>query len=112
MMKIPSVSSSKILRVTFSDKLCWNTYFNTVRRPVNVISNLKQADMEPSSFWRMYSALIRPVLTYGLPSICNALDFFLLSLSRVEKCASVTSTITRRAFLTSLMICIIHSSRR
>lgn len=89
MVLIPPTTSLKILGVTFSNNLRWDVHFDIVTKKackrLYIIRNLKRAGMDSLSLFRVYCALIRPVLIHGFQCFCNAPNFLLRSFSRVEK---------------------------
>ena len=86
---VPHVSSFSFLGVTFSCDLKWNIHFTNVikkaSKRVFIIRNLKRAGCSQPLMERVYVSLIRAVLLYAYPCFCNAPDYLLQRLCRVER---------------------------
>ncbi|MEL7308254.1 MAG: reverse transcriptase family protein, partial [Pseudomonadota bacterium] len=86
---LPEVDELKLLGVTFSSNLKWNTHVNSIvakaSRRIFIVRNLKRSDCSPALIFRAYVAFIRSVLLYAYSSFCN-LSFYLQDLLvKVEK---------------------------
>jgi len=72
---LPQVSHLRILGVTFSSDLKWNTHIETVLSKANkrlyLIRNLKRSGCPPSSLLLAYTSIIRPIILYAYPCYCN-----------------------------------------
>ena len=87
------VKSLSFLGVILSSDLKWNLHFDSVikkaSKRIYVIRNLRRGGCPSFLLWRSYILLIRSVLLYAFPCICNApqylLDDFLCLERRVSK---------------------------
>ncbi len=88
-MVLSTVSSLKLLGVTFSDNCKWNIHVtNVVRkasRRIFIIRNLKRSGCPPNTLFLAYTAFIRSVLLYGFPAFCNLSFYLMQRLERVER---------------------------
>ncbi len=82
------VDSLSFLGVRFSSCLKWNSHVNFVIKKackrIFMIRNLRRSGVSPAYMWKMYIALIRPVLLYAFPCFCNAANYLTKNLLRVE----------------------------
>jgi hypothetical protein len=85
----PSVSSLKILGITFSSDLRWDSHFQEVARKaskrVYVIRNLRRSGCPKEAMLRVYQATIQSLLLYGFPCFCNAPKKLWNLLEKVER---------------------------
>jgi hypothetical protein len=83
------VDSLPFLGVRFSSSLKWNVHFDFVLKKackrIFIIRNLRRSGVSPIFLWRSYVSLIRPVLLYAFPCVCNAPMFLVNKLLRVER---------------------------
>ena len=49
-----------------------------------ILRNLRRSECPQNIMWRVYSSMIRPLLTYAVPSFCNAPAYHFESLLRFE----------------------------
>ena len=86
---LPEVPSLRVLGVTFSDYLKWNTHIDNVlkkaRKRIYLISNLKRARCPQYSLTLAYNSIIRPILLYAYPCFCNIPVYLQEKLLRFEK---------------------------
>ena len=72
---IPQVSSLRVLGVTFSADLKWNKHIEIVIKKANkrvyLIRNLKRAGCPAPILKLAYNSIIRPILLYAYPCLCN-----------------------------------------
>jgi hypothetical protein len=72
---IETVHATKLLGVTLSDNLKWNTHYDHIlprtARRLHMLTQLKAFGASAEWIWRVYNAHIRSVLCYGYPSTCN-----------------------------------------
>jgi len=85
----PSVSSLKILGITFSSDLRWDYHFQEVARKASkrvfIIRNLRRSGCPEEAMLRVYQAMIQPLLLYGFPCVCNAPKKLWIFLEKVER---------------------------
>lgn len=83
------VTSFSYLGVIFSSNMKWNDHINFVvkkaSRRIFIIRNLRRAGCDPNTMFMCYVAFIRSVLLYAFPCFCNATDYVLNNLLRVER---------------------------
>ena len=86
---LPVKNEVKILGVTFTDNLLWNTHVqNQVKKAckrIFIIRNLKRSGCDEKVIFNVYTALIRSVLLYCYPCFCNAPQYLHDMLLKVEK---------------------------
>ena len=85
----PNVDTLKILGVTFSKDLRWDSHFQQVIRRASkrifVIRNLRRSGCDVQSMLSVYRATIQSLLVYCYPCVCNAPQRLQNSLLKVEK---------------------------
>ncbi|MEL7309671.1 MAG: reverse transcriptase domain-containing protein, partial [Pseudomonadota bacterium] len=85
---LKSVSSTVFLGVVFSNDLKWNLHVDTVIKKackrIYIIRNLRRSGVSKELMIMSYVVFIRSVLLYGFPCFCNAPDYVLDKLSRIE----------------------------
>lgn len=88
-VQVKQVDSLSFLGVTFSADLKWNLHFDSVSkkamRRIFIIRNLRKCRCPPSLMRRTYNALIRSILLYAYPCLCNSPSYLQNRLLRVEK---------------------------
>ena len=86
---LPTVNEVKILGVTFSSNLLWNSHIcNQVKKAskrIFIIRNLKRAGCDKKVLFNVYKALLRSVLLYCYPCFCNAPQYLHNLLLKVER---------------------------
>lgn len=86
---LEQVDSHPFLGVRFCTNLKWDIHFDFILKKASkrifIIRNLRRSGASPSLMWRTYVALIRPILLYAFPCICNAPNFLWDKLVRVER---------------------------
>ena len=86
---LPRVSFLKILGVTFSNDLKWNKHFESVltkaTKRVFLIRNLCRAKTPVSLIVSAYIAFVRSILLFSFPTFCNAPQFLIDKLLRIER---------------------------
>ena len=90
--EINTVSSVRLLGVTFSSDLSWNDHFSSVitrcYKRFFILRNLKRAKCSPFLLHKCYIAFIRSIMLYAMPCFCNAPKYLFDRLLRVERRAS------------------------
>ena len=85
---LPTVTSLKLLGVTISEDLRWNSHFKDVIAKVSkrlfVIRFLRKSGAPPEVSLMAYKALIRPLMLYCYPAFCNAPNYLFDKLTRLE----------------------------
>ena len=86
---LKQVDSLRFLGVRFSSSLKWNSHFDFIIKKackrIYVVRNLRRSGVPSVFLWRSYVALIRSVLIYAYPCFCNAPQFLMNNLLRVER---------------------------
>ena len=86
---ITTTSCVKLLGVTFSEDMRWNTHITNVikkaSRRLYVLYNLKHANCPTDMMYKVYVALIRSILLYCYPCFCNSPAYLKEKLVGVEK---------------------------
>jgi hypothetical protein len=86
---IRCVPSIRILGCIFSDDLKWNEFVNYVTcvasRRIHLILSLKRARCDDDILFSTYIALIRPILLYAYPAVCNMSSYLRNRLEKVER---------------------------
>ena len=86
---IGSVESLSFLGVTFSNNLKWSRHFDLITQKVTkrvyIIRNLRRAGCNSKLMIRCYNAFLRSLLLYAYPCFCNAPQFLLTKLLRLER---------------------------
>ena len=87
--QVRTCERAKVLGVTFSSNLRWNDHFDDVIRKASrrifIIRNLKRSGCKQDILYRVYVAMIRSVLFYCYPCLCNAPLYLLRQVLNVEK---------------------------
>ena len=80
-MFLSQVNHLPFLGVILSSDLRWNKHFELVikkaAKRIYVIRNLRRGGCPPPLLWRSYVILIRSVLLYAFPCMCNAPQYLL-----------------------------------
>ena len=86
---IRSVESLSFLGVTFSNDLKWSRHFDLIiqkaTKRVYIIRNLRRAGCNSKLMIQCYNAFLRSLLLYAYPCFCNAPQFLLTKLLRLER---------------------------
>ena len=86
---LPVVSSIRLLGVTFTDDLRWNSHIHNVLSKCNkrifLLRNLKRSGCSSSIVLNVYNLVIRPIILYAYSSFCNLPLFLKEKLLRFEK---------------------------
>ena len=86
---MPQVDDLKILGVTFSTNLKWNSLLEDVIRKASqrmyIVCNLKRSACPSKLISTAYVAFIRSVLLYAFPCFCNISLYLRNRMSCVEK---------------------------
>ena len=86
---LKNVNSIVFLGVVVSGDLKWNLHFDKMLKKaakrIFILRNLRRSECPQNIMWRVYSSMIRPLLTYAVPSFCNAPAYFFESLLRFER---------------------------
>jgi len=86
---LPIVDNLKILGVTFSSNLKWNTHLNDVIRKASqrifILRNLKRSSCPPKLIFNSYVVFIRSVLLYAFPCFCNIPSYLRKKMTSIEK---------------------------
>jgi hypothetical protein len=86
---ISSVSQLKILGCIFSCDLRWNVFVDYLvkasSRRIYFILSLKRAKCNPQILFTVYSTLIRSILLYAYPAVCNMPAYLRSRLEKVER---------------------------
>ena len=89
---ISCVTSHKLLGVTFSTNLSWNSHVSDVvskcYRRFFILRNLRRAGCPSHVIKKCYIAFIRAILTYSFPAFCNIPDYLFKIMERVERRAA------------------------
>jgi hypothetical protein len=89
---IETVSSLRLLGITFSSNLSWNDHFSVMSskcfKRFFILRNLKRAKCSPDLLFKCYSSFIRSLMLYGFSCFCNSPQYLLKKFFRVEKRAS------------------------
>ncbi len=89
---LASVSSLRLLGVTFSSDLTWNVHVEEIvkkcYRRFFILRNLKRASCPPFLIHRCYVLFIRSLLLYSFSSFCNLPEYLFYRLVQVEKRAA------------------------
>ena len=84
-----NVNSFVFLGVVISDDLKWNLHFDRMLKKaakrIFILRNLRRSGCPQYIMWRVYLSMIRPLLTYAVPSFCNAPAYLFESLLRFER---------------------------
>ena len=72
---LEQTSSLELLGVTFSSNMKWDAHIqkqlNKARKRIFIIRNLRRSNCPPHLMFQTYTALIRSLLLYAYPSMCN-----------------------------------------
>ena len=83
------VDSFSYLGLILSCDMKWNKHVSCIvkkaSRRVFIIRNLKRAGCSVDLLYKSYVAFIRSILTYAFPSFCNASEYVLRDILRVER---------------------------
>lgn len=83
------VSSLTFLGVVFSDDLKWNLHVKKAVTKANkrifIVRNLRRSGCPPHLILLAYYSFIRSVLLYAFPCVCNAPNYLLSRLLKIEK---------------------------
>ena len=86
---ISSVSQMKILGCIFSCDLRWNRFVDFLvkasSKRIYIILCLKRARCSPEILFKAYSTLIRSILLYAYPAVCNMPAYLRSRLEKVER---------------------------
>lgn len=106
---VPQTNSVKILGVTFCHDFTWNTHVDAIVRKASkrmfVLRNLRRSGCPADCMLQTYVSLIRSVILYCYPAICNMPMYLFKKMAGVEKRASrvighpMKETITQSADL-------------
>ena len=90
---LSTVSSLRLLGVTFSSDFSWNLHVknivNKCYKRFFILRNLKRAICPPSLIHKCYVAFIRSILLYSFPCFCNLPQYLLNKMVRLEQRASI-----------------------
>ena len=85
---LPEVSELKLLGVTFSSSLKWNTHVKNIiskaSRRMYIIRNLKRSGCSAELIFRSYVSFIRSIILYAYPCFCNLPTYLQKQLVRIE----------------------------
>ena len=88
-MEVKQVESLSFLRVIFSADLKSNLHFDSITkramRRIFIIRNLRKCRCPRSLMKKTYFALIRSILLYAYPCVCNSSSYLQNKFLRVEK---------------------------
>ena len=86
---LQQVDTLSFLGVTFSSSFKWNAHFNRIIKKASsrifILRNLRRGGCPPFLMWKCYLAIIRSVLLYAFPCMCNAPKYLLKRLESVER---------------------------
>lgn len=86
---LKSVTNVTILGVVFSSDMKWNLYFDNIVKKASkrmyLFYNLIRAGCPSSLLLQAYLAYVRSVLLYCFPVFCNAPDYLMKRLTKIEK---------------------------
>jgi hypothetical protein len=86
---IENVSEARLLGIILASNLKWNKHVDFMaaraRRQIYAISMLKWSGAPAAILWGTYSALIRSLLTYAFPAICNMPKTLFEKLGSIER---------------------------
>ncbi|MEL7309549.1 MAG: reverse transcriptase domain-containing protein, partial [Pseudomonadota bacterium] len=86
---LKNVNFIVFLGVVISDDLKWNSHFDRMLKRAAkrtfILRNLRRSGCPQNIMWRVYLSMIRPLLTYAVPSFCNAPVYLFESLLRFER---------------------------
>lgn len=89
---LPTVSSLRLLGVTFSSDFTWNLHVqnivNKCYKRFFILRNLKRASCPPSIIHKCYVAFIRSILLYSFPCFCNLPQYLFNKIIRLERRAT------------------------
>ena len=84
-----NVSSLRFLGVIFCKDMKWNLHVQSIVskacKRMYIIYNLRRSGCSSDLIFKTYIALIRSVLLFGYPCICNSPNYLLCKLLQVEK---------------------------
>ena len=88
-LSLKQVSSFHFLGIVVSADFKWNAHFDFILKKAAkrlfVLRNLKRSGCPSNTLFRVYTGLVRPLLTYSYPSFCNAPRYLLNRLVSFEK---------------------------
>ena len=86
---LQEVNCSRILGVTFSNDLRWDSHLDGIlkraRRNIGLICLLTRTGCSPDWCWTVYNSLIRSLLTLGFAAWCNLPKTLFSKMCRIEK---------------------------
>ena len=86
---LKQVTSFKFLGVVFSEDLKWNEHFDYILRKASkrifILRNLRRSGCSAALMLQSYFAFIRSLLIYSYPCFCNAPDYLLRKLRKLER---------------------------
>ena len=89
---IVTVTSLRLLGVTFSSSLTWNDHFSFVIskcfKRFFILRNLKRANSPPHLTYKCYVSFIQSIMLYCYPVFCNAPQQLLKQFLRIERRAA------------------------
>ena len=86
---IRNVDCLSFLGVTFCHNMRWNLHFEKITKKAckrfYILYNLRRSGCPADTLYKCFSAFIRPILSYGFPCFCNAPEYLLCKLLRIER---------------------------
>ena len=86
---VPTSSKVKLLGLEITDKLKWSEQISSAckraSRLLFTIVQLRRSNCLPDTMWHVYYALVRSILVYGYPVMCNMPATHFQRLLDVEK---------------------------
>ena len=86
---IPQVLSLKLLGVTFTHDLKWDSHYKLAltkaSKRIFLIRNLRRSDCPTHLLLQAYKVFVRSIILYAFPTICNAPSFLKNKLLRFER---------------------------
>jgi hypothetical protein len=86
---VESVTSVKLLGIQLNHNLKWNEHIEITSKKafkrLFIVLQLKRSSCSQQLLWKIYQSLIRSVLTYAFPCMCNMNDKNLKSLIMIER---------------------------
>ena len=86
---LQQVHSFKFLGIIFSEDLKWNNHFDYILKKASkrifIVRNLRRSGSSVAVMLQCYFAFIRSLLIYSFPCFCNAPDYLLRKLLKLER---------------------------